>query len=236
MTGIASVLRPWALVVDCLEPLGATADGAQAKAQALMGAIPGVECFGRYLHNLTAAEVAGIHAAGASILPLIYAPSDAIGSSLGSSIGQSMTAKAMSLGLPPGVSVVVDLEAEHGTAADVAAYAGEVAALVKRFGWRPAAYSGAPQVLDGQQLFALPVEPYWRGGSSGLPEPRCSWALIQSPKLDQTVAGQRIDVSWHCVDAEGRAFTVWAPPLASERETQPEGLPNPPDAPDSPGP
>lgn len=209
--GVARPLAPWSIVVDCLEPLTDTTIDAVIAAIGQPLA-PRRLVFGRYAHNLLEHERALIHARDADILPIVYAPDGPLSDSLGMSLVQRMGRALAPMDPPTGVSLVVDLENEQSAAPDVIAYANAAAEAAIGLAWRPGCYAGAPQVLDSAELYALALEPYWRGGSAKIPEPACSWALVQLPPLDQVVGGQRIDLSASCLDAKLRTFTVWGPP------------------------
>jgi hypothetical protein len=230
MSGIGLPLAPTPtnpvpLVVDRLEPFSA------AEAAAIVAACPSVAAFAQYLETLTPAAVAGIHATGRGILLLIEGHTSGLSSDLGTSVGQARATKAMSLGAPQGVSIVIDQEDQGADVAGALAYPNACAVVLGRYGFRPGAYYGAPQTLSAAQLFSELLWPYWRGGSVGLGhyEPACGDALIQLPPLERKIAGCVVDVSAACVDGRGRTFAIWAPTPINDRETQPE-------LPDSPGP
>lgn len=221
MVGFAKPCPPFSLGVDCLAPMSAST----AKAFAALG----VKWVGRYLENLTADEVTGIHAAGLAIALLIEGRTHDLGAALGNQVGMAAATKAMALGVPPGVNMTVDIEETgNAAAADVAAYANEVGAVLKRYGYAGSCYPGAGLPFNAQQLYALALGPYWRGGSLGIPEPACGFAILQLFPLDQVVEGQRVDFSVSQKDFRGRSMTMWWPADPAERETVPEGLPDPP--------
>jgi hypothetical protein len=69
---------------------------------------------------------------------------------------------------------------------------------------------GAGQVLTGSELYSLPsVHLYWRGGSLGIPEPNCGFAIWQIPPLEQMVANTNVDVSVTGADLRGRRPMLW---------------------------
>lgn len=202
VVGVPRVCPLFTKVVDCLEPLSASA------AQALKGEF-GVGAVGRYLETLTPTERDALFAAGLPILPLSEAPLGPLSASLGREVAADLLARADALGVPVGAHVMVDFEAQQG---DAQAYADALTGPIALAGYVPLAYVGAGQLLSGAELFALPsVHLYWRGGSVGVAEPACGFAIWQVPPLDQVLAGARVDVSLTGADAPGRVPILWAP-------------------------
>ena len=205
MTGVARPCPLFTKLADRLAPIS------HELASALKAA--GVDAVGRYLGDLTAFERDGLFAAGLGILPLSTAPTSPLNEALGRSRADSLIQQASLLGVPTGVHVMIDLEAQHGSHEDVTAYDRAISAgLMQLGGFIPLAYVGVPQPLSGAELFALPdVHLYWRGGSLGVPEPNCGFAMWQIPPLEATVAGAVVDMSMTGADLRGRQPMLWYP-------------------------
>lgn len=170
----------------------------------------GIGAVGRYLETLTVAERDGLFAAGLGILPLSQAPVAQLSDAFGRTRAASLLQHAETLGVPPGVHLMIDLEGQKGNHADVTAYDRALSSELARPGYVPMAYVGAGQLLTATELFALPdVHLYWRGGSLGMPEPSCGFALWQIPPLEQTVAGAIVDVNITGADLRGRVPMLW---------------------------
>jgi hypothetical protein len=202
VVGAARACPLFTVMVDCLEPLSSRAALA-LKSQYGVGAV------GRYLETLTSAERDALFAAGLSILPLSEAPLGALSVRLGHARAAELLARAAALGVPATVHVMVDFEAQTG---DAEGYADALTADLAQGGYVPLAYVGAGSPLTGPQLYALAnVHLYWRGGSLGLAEPSCGFAVWQIPPLDHVLAGVPVDVSVVGADARGRSPVLWSP-------------------------
>jgi len=205
MVGVVRRAPLFSKIVDTLSPVSGFA------ASALKSI--GVEAVGRYLENLSDSERDVLFQAGLGILPLSKAPTSPLNADFGRSHAKFLLQRAMMLEVPTGVHLMVDLEAQSGTHTDVLAYDEALTNEIALSGYVPLAYVGQPQPLSAQQLFQLPdVHLYWRGGSSNIPEPACSFALWQIPPLDQVlVAGLRVDMSVAGEDLRGRPPMLWYP-------------------------
>jgi hypothetical protein len=200
--GAARACPLFTRLVDCLEPLS-TAAALELKTTFGVGAV------GRYLETLTVAEVNGLFTAGLPILLLTEAPEGPLAAALGQALAARHLSLAAALGAPKGVHLMSDFEAQTG---DAGGYDNALTDAIASGGFLPLAYVGAGQLLTGPELYALPsVHLYWRGGSVGIPEPDCGFAVWQVPPLDQTLAGTRVDVSLVGADARGRSLVLWAP-------------------------
>jgi hypothetical protein len=204
MIGTARACPLFTKLVDTLSPI--SKDAALALKNAGIGAV------GRYLENLTAAERDGLFAAGLGILPLSEAPVVPLTADFGHARAASILQHAAALGIPRGVHLMIDLEGQHGFHADVTAYDNTLAGSLEVAGYVPLAYVGAGQLLSGLELYALPsVHLYWRGGSLGMPEPGCGFAMWQIPPLEKVVAGVNVDMSLTGADLRGRVPILWYP-------------------------
>jgi hypothetical protein len=204
MIGVARHAPLFTKVVDRLAPIS------HEFASALKAA--GYDAVGRYLENLAPYERDGLFSAGLGILPLSEAPgpSAPFSDALGRSRAMGLLQKTDLLGIPPGVHLMIDLEGQHGSLTDLTAYDVAISSELARPGYIPLAYVGAGQLLNSEELFALPdVHLYWRGGSRGIPEPSCGFAMWQIPPLEATVSLQIVDVSVTGADFRGRQPIFW---------------------------
>jgi hypothetical protein len=189
---VVRALSPGMRGVDTLTPL--TAENCRSLRQA------GYQFVGRYLHNLTLAELAGILAAGLGFFGIRYAhmPGWAPSGDLGASDGATTVNKAKALGLPAGVGIVCDLEgcARTSTATDVEAYLSAWQAAVVAAGYVAILYVGFECVLSGAQLAALPgFTHYWRSCSI-VPEPAVGFCMLQARPGNLQVLGLEVDVDF----------------------------------------
>lgn len=202
MIGVARACPLFTKLADRLSPI--SHELASALKSTGMGAV------GRYLENLSAYERDGLFAAGLGILPLSEAPAASLTGDLGQIRGESLLQKTELLGVPAGVHVMIDLEAQRGSKEEVIAYDNVLSGVLVRSGYIPLAYVGAAQLLSGGELFALPdVHLYWRGGSLGIPEPNCGFAIWQIPPLEATISGAIVDMNMTGADVRGRQPILW---------------------------
>ncbi len=140
--------------------------------------------------DLSTDEVGIILNAGLALMPVQHVrfanwmPSAA----LGTEDGKNAVANAMACDLPAGVTLWCDSEGQAGGASATIAHVNAWAAVVKAAGYDPGLYVGAGTPLDGQQLYALDVDRYWKSFSQ-VSEPTCGWSMIQLYK--QTVLERR---------------------------------------------
>lgn len=204
MIGVTRVCPLFSKLIDRLAPVSTE--------MALAFKNAGVHAVGRYLENLSPSERDGIFAAGLGILPLSEAPAGSLSAEIGHGRAQRTLDRAHILDVPVGAHVMIDLEAQHGPHADAVAYDEALSGDLARVGYIPLAYIGAAQTLSGSELYALPdVHLYWRGGSLGIPEPGCGFAIWQIPPLEQSVANAVVDVSMTGADLRGRRPILWYP-------------------------
>jgi len=123
---------------------------------------------------------------------------------LGQADGTNAGSHASSLGFPPGVNVWCDLEGvAAGTAAqDVIDHCTAWFTAVSNAGYVPGLYVGANAILDGNQLFDLPFEHYWKSESRVPVLPARGYQMIQTPVADP-VAGIGIDQDVTQTDGKG---------------------------------
>lgn len=205
MTGVAREAPMFAKGIDSY--------GAISAATAKQFRADGYEYVGRYLENLTLAERDGIFSAGLGIWLLETATTSPLSGSLGDARGAECNRKAMALQVPPRVHITIDLESSSGDPKTaVYPYTDHFSGTIIHGGYGAALYLGAGCNLTGHEAFAVPsVNAYIRGGSIGIPEPPCEFCMWQIPPLDQSLYGQRIDVSIAGRDSFGRGITMWWP-------------------------
>jgi hypothetical protein len=140
----------------------------------------------------------------------------------GQADGANAAANARSAGIPPDVTVWLDLEGINASeaASGVSAYAEDWFHSVQTAGYVPGLYAGAGAILDGQQLMALPFQHYWRSASVVPEIPGRGYQMLQSqPVLFQSAPC--IDIDFLQQDLEG-CVPWWLAPEQNEN-----GLPNP---------
>ncbi len=133
--------------------------------------------------------------------------------SLGSSYGRAAALNASSIGLPPGLSVWLDLEgvAPYVTAAETIAYCNAWAAQVEAQGFSPGIYVGANQPLSGDDLYwRLRITRYWRSASTVPDIPYRGYCMAQA-LAPSPVDGIAIDRDVIMADAFGGVPT-WLMP------------------------
>lgn len=200
------------IMFDCLEPLSQSMLDAYATF-VLPGTYSSVAIFGRYLENLTPAEVARIlsHPRRYGLLcigesrPNGYVPS----AMQGQQDGAREVARYNALALPRGGGIVWDAEGMAGTAQDTTESGNAYASAVQGNGNQCIAYVGAGVPLSPSQLYALRETLYWHSLSNVQQVATCDYALLQAyptQSLDLGAAGvHQVDVSLVYGDKRGRA-------------------------------
>jgi hypothetical protein len=144
--------------------------------------------------DLSSDEVRAILGAGLALMAVQHVryanwmPSAA----LGSGDGDDAVAHARACDFPAGATIWCDSEGQAGGATASIAYINAWAAAVKNGGYDPGLYVGSGTPLDGQQLYALDVDRYWKSFSQ-VNEPTCGWSMIQLYR-EVTIAGVAVDV------------------------------------------
>ncbi len=171
LTGVRVIECPaGAICVDTLQPF------TNASAQALASyTIPGTRSqaslVGRYLENLTIAEIGYILTAGHYLWligesrPPGWMPS----AQTGDEDGAREVARLAALGIPTGPDVVCDLEgpSAQAVANDIASYSAAWYAQVNgKAKSRGSVYHGYGLPCDPAQMYALPFTLYWRSDSN----------------------------------------------------------------------
>lgn len=134
----------------------------------------------------------------------------------GAQYGTSAVSNAQAVGLPPGVTVWLDLEGVRGgvDSADVIAYCNAWFAKVAAAGYVPGIYVGANCGLDGDALYwRLRTRHYWRSGSDVPDLPHRGYQLVQRVNtMPDVVNGIAIDRDVTYLDAFGDAASWLAQP------------------------
>lgn len=188
---------------------------AELKARGIAGAI-------RYLSrstpqqrgDLSAAEAQAIRAAGLGLCAVqhVAAPRRWLPSAeRGMVYGAAAVANARACGLPPGVTLALDLEDPAPCAPEaVIAYVNAWERQIAAGGFEPMLYVGPNCLLDGEQLYwDLRVALYWRSASRVPDIPMRGYAMAQS--LPRTLAGIAVDLDTVIGDAMDGCPHWWAP-------------------------
>lgn len=163
--------------------------------------------------DLTAQEALAILQAGLALMAVQHVPAAGWvpSAKLGLEQGHWAAVNAKSVGMPPGVSIWLDLEgvADGTPAAAVMAYCDSWYEVVLAAGYLPGLYVGADAGLDADQLSATRFDYFWESGSDvSVPE--------QGYCMAQQIGGQSIDgVSYDgdLVSGDTESPPVWlAPP------------------------
>ncbi len=123
---------------------------------------------------------------------------------MGQQDGQNAASNAEQIGFPSGVNVWCDLEGVNKTAApqDVADYCQSWYNAVNSAGYIPGLYVGYQAILNGEQLYGLSFQHYWRSQSTVPAIPNRGYQLVQFPP-SVTANGIAIDVDFMQADSEG---------------------------------
>lgn len=133
---------------------------------------------------------------------------------LGLEQGRWAASNAVTVGLPPGVNIWLDLEgvADGTPVAVVMAYCDCWYEIVSAAGYRPGLYVGSEAGLDADQLSATRFEQFWKSGSD-VPVPAQGYCMAQRIG-GQTVDGVSYDGDLVLNDAGG-AGPFYLAPIAS---------------------
>lgn len=206
MIGAAQAARPWMRGFDSL--------GAISPAQALRAKAEGFDFVGRYVEDMTIAEVQGLFAAGLAIAPLtegITTPGE-INAANGTALGRARAQMLKALGCPPDVHLWTDHE-DPPPGAQSVSYLTDRAAATLAAGFLAGLYLGEPTDLTGPVAYALRgFTGYWRGGGA-IPEPLPrGWQIYQAPPLNQPAPwGGLMDVNFTMTDYRGANAILWWP-------------------------
>jgi hypothetical protein len=171
-----------------LDALGADTDTKVSLATAQKLYAAGLRFLVRYLSlgapnnaDLDKLEVQDILAGGLALMAVQHTrvPGWTPSAALGSSDGSAAAHNAVVAGLPAGVTIWVDLEGISGAPADVEAYVKAWFTEVRGAGYDAGAYVGGGVGLDESQLYALPVDRYWRSFSEVPNVARRGYCMMQ---------------------------------------------------------
>jgi Domain of unknown function (DUF1906) len=212
ITGTVAAAAPGAQGFDCDTPLIA------ATANQLFGA--GFRFAIRYLSrelgqnagDLSADEAQAILGAGLALMAVQHCPRPgwAPSAALGDQYGQAAAVNAEAIGLPPGMSLWLDLEgtAPYATAEDTIAHINAWAGEVESRGFAPGLYLGANQPLSSDDLYwRLRVTRYWRSASR-VPDISYRGYCMAQALAPSPVGGVSIDRDVIMADAFG-GLPMW---------------------------
>jgi hypothetical protein len=155
--------------------------------------------------DLSNAEAATILGSGLALIAVQHV--NAYGwtptAALGTTHGSNAASNAKSISLPQGMNLWCDLEgvATGTTAEAVISYCTAWYNAVAAAGYIPGLYVGPNAVLDGQQLYDLPFQHYWKSASIVPDIPVRGYQLVQGQTI--TECGISIDPDTTQTDAEG---------------------------------
>lgn len=171
--------------------------------------------------DLSGAEAEAILASGLGLMVVqhVMRAGWVPGAARGTQYGLSAVTNAQAVGLPPGVTVWLDLEGVRSGVdkAEVIAYCNAWFAPVGAAGYVPGLYVGANCGLDGDALYwRLRTKHYWRSGSRVPDLPHRGYQLVQrfNPRPD-VINGVAIDRNVSYIDAFGDTASWLARPVAS---------------------
>lgn len=170
----------------------------------------GIDFVALYLGAVTPSVIQRVTDAGLGYLPVCYA--NAIN---GATPGASTVSQLTALGIPPGVTVFLDIEGAS-TLIDPAGLIDKINAwcdVVSSNGFIPGVYVGSPQPFTSAELYGLKVQRYWRAPSrvvdrnGALAEPQCGWCLFQAwPSVSWADVWSDVDFAYQ--DYRGRVPIV----------------------------
>ena len=156
--------------------------------------------------DLSVAEANAILASGLGLMGVqhVRQPGWSPVAAMGQTDGTNAGANAQALGFPSGVNMWCDLEGVNSAAVaqDVIDYCTAWFTAVSAEGFVPGLYVGADCILNGQQLFDLPFQHYWKSISRVPILPARGYQMIQTI-VPQPVNGIGIDQNVTHTDSEG---------------------------------
>ncbi len=159
-------------------------------------------------HDLSASEAADILQAGLALMAVQHPLSESQSPStpLGTQHGQYAAANARSVGLPPGVSIWMDLEglaaSTHPSA--VIDYCNAWYASVVQAGYLPGLYVGAGSILTSDALYSkLLFQRYWQSGSRVPDVSTRGYCMMQTIRSSYVLNGVVYDLNFIRADHMG---------------------------------
>jgi hypothetical protein len=134
--------------------------------------------------DLTSGELNGLLDGGLAVMAVQHVTGEGWvpTGDLGTQYGNSAAANASQAGLPPGVTLWLDLEGIQSgvNRADVISYCNNWFGIVLSAGYEPGIYVGANCGLEGDDLYwQLTTRHYWRSGSDVPDLPHRGYQLVQ---------------------------------------------------------
>lgn len=214
MSALVAAVPAGSILADTDSVISAAA-AAELKARGIAGAV-------RYLSrstpqqrgDLSGAEAQAIRDAGLGLIAVqhVAAPRRWLPSAeRGMAYGAAAVANARACGLPPGVTLALDLEDPAPCAPDaVIAYVNSWTRQVAAAGFEAVLYVGPNCLLSADQLYwNLAVRLYWRSASRVPDIPIRGYAMAQS--LPLMLAGIAVDLDTVTGDAMGGCPHWWEP-------------------------
>jgi Domain of unknown function (DUF1906) len=163
--------------------------------------------------DLSAAEAGIIHRAGMAIVPVqhVMRPGWNPTPALGTLYGTRAAANAASIGVPPGVTIWLDMEGcDIPGDGMFVRYCNSWASPVRALGYEPGIYVGYGCGMSSFDLYYhLTFKRYWRSGSHSVPNVDVRGYTIQQTIGGETLAGVEFDRDVVSADAMGETFTWW---------------------------
>jgi hypothetical protein len=161
--------------------------------------------------DLSPAEANAILAAGLGLMAVqhVRMPGWLPTGALGQTDGTNAASNAAAIGFPPGVSMWCDLEGVNAAAVapDVIAYCNAWYTAVAAGGYVPGLYVGANCILNGEQLYGLDFQHYWKSISEVPTLPARGYQMIQTV-VPEPVNGIGIDKDVTQTDGKG-GQAIW---------------------------
>jgi len=161
--------------------------------------------------DLSAAEANAILGAGMALMAVqhVRAPGWSPTAALGQQDGANAGFNAGEIGIPAGVNIWCDLEGVNAAsvAPDVIGYCNAWFDAVAAAGFVPGLYVGANCILDGQQIYDLKYQHYWKSLSRVPVLPARGYQLVQTGVTDP-VNGIGIDQDVAQTDSAG-GQAIW---------------------------
>ena len=158
-----------------------------------------------YSGDLTYEEASAILEGGLALMPVQHVPEPGWSPSadLGKQYGDNAAVNADQVGFPPRINVWCDLEgiSSSATAQDVIDYCNAWYDAVAAWGYLPGLYVGANSILNGEQLYELKFQHFWKSESDVPTVAVRSYQMVQSPS--EPVNGIGIDRDVTYIDDEG---------------------------------
>lgn len=178
--------------------------------------------------NLTHSEASAILAGGLGLMAVQHVAASpwTPTASLGTSYGQTAAANALTIGLPLGINIWLDLEgvAADTSAATIQEYCNNWYDAVAGAGYVPGIYIGANCGLNGSQIDDLAFGYFWKSASS-VPTISHGYCLQQRVSSSYVVDGVAYDRDEVDLQSNSPAPLIIAPPALASELLQPTSPP-----------